>query len=147
MRRLGTLPLMHQPGEVWQYNISHDVLGVLVARVTGKPFETFLRERVFDPLGMKDTGFHVPAAKIHRLPPLYAHDPETGKLIVGDEPVADQHVLPRLDAGHPRLLDHALPGDRRLTHRPRRRPGCRRIHSAHPCCARPTRTATGSSNS
>ncbi|MEU7003893.1 serine hydrolase domain-containing protein [Nonomuraea sp. NPDC046570] len=85
MRRLGTLPLMHQPGEHWQYNISHDVLSVLVARVTDKPFETFLRERVFEPLGMKDTGFHVPAGKIDRLPPSYAPDPKTGKLIVWDE--------------------------------------------------------------
>ncbi|RST09485.1 serine hydrolase, partial [Streptomyces sp. WAC05950] len=61
MRRLGTLPLMRQPGEHWQYHLSHDVLGVLVSRVTGRPFETFLRERVLDPLGMKDTAFHVPA--------------------------------------------------------------------------------------
>ncbi|MEU1631129.1 serine hydrolase domain-containing protein, partial [Streptomyces sp. NPDC020096] len=55
MRRLGTLPLMHQPGEHWQYQISNDVLGVLVARVTGQSFETFLGERIFGPLGMKDT--------------------------------------------------------------------------------------------
>ena len=79
MRRLGTLPLMYQPGERWQYHISNDLLGVLVARVTGQSFETFLRERIFDPLGMKDTGFHVPADKIDRLPPLYAPDPQTGE--------------------------------------------------------------------
>ena len=70
---------MYQPGERWQYHISNDVLGVLVARVTGQSFETFLRERIFDPLGMKDTGFHVPADKIDRLPPLYAPDPQTGE--------------------------------------------------------------------
>ncbi|MFD7322098.1 serine hydrolase domain-containing protein [Streptomyces sp. NPDC059875] len=85
MRRLGTLPLMHQPGEHWQYHISHDVLGVLVARVSGRPFETFLRERVLDPLGMKDTGLHVPADKIDRLPPSYAPDRQTGEFIVWDE--------------------------------------------------------------
>jgi CubicO group peptidase (beta-lactamase class C family) len=79
MRRLGTLPLMHQPGERWQYQISSDLLGVLVARVTGQSFESFLRERVFGPLGMADTGFDVPAAKIDRLPPLYAPDPQTGE--------------------------------------------------------------------
>jgi CubicO group peptidase (beta-lactamase class C family) len=78
MRRLGTLPLMHQPGERWQYHIGNDLLGVLVARVTGQSFEAFLRERVFDPMGMKDTGFHVPADKIDRLPTLYAPDPRTG---------------------------------------------------------------------
>ncbi|GAA2793635.1 hypothetical protein GCM10020219_076100 [Nonomuraea dietziae] len=72
MRRLGTLPLMYQPGERWLYNVSDDVLGVLVARVTGQSFEEFLRERIFGPLGMKDTAFHVPADKLDRLPPLYA---------------------------------------------------------------------------
>ncbi|MEU7852380.1 serine hydrolase domain-containing protein [Nonomuraea sp. NPDC049141] len=85
IRRLGTLPLMYQPGERWQYQISHDVLSVLVARVTGQPLETFLRERVFDPLGMTDTAFHVPADKIDRLPTLYAPDPQTGEFHVWDE--------------------------------------------------------------
>ncbi|MFD1547506.1 serine hydrolase domain-containing protein [Nonomuraea guangzhouensis] len=85
IRRLGTLPLMYQPGERWQYQISHDVLSVLVARVTGQPFETFLRERVLDPLGMKDTGFHVPADKIDRFPTLYAPDPQSGEFHVWDE--------------------------------------------------------------
>ena len=59
-----TLPLMHQPGERWMYNTGSDVLGVLIARAAGQPFETFLRERLFEPLGMKDTGFSVPAGKI-----------------------------------------------------------------------------------
>ncbi|MFC4530740.1 serine hydrolase domain-containing protein [Sphaerisporangium dianthi] len=85
MRRLGTLPLMHQPGERWQYHISNDLLGVLVARVTGRSFETFLRERIFGPLGMTDTGFHVPAGEIDRLPTLYAPDPRTGEFNVWDE--------------------------------------------------------------
>ncbi|WP_412543072.1 serine hydrolase domain-containing protein [Longispora sp. K20-0274] len=84
MRRLGTLPLMHQPGAQWQYQISHDVIGVLVARVTGQTYEKFLSERVFEPLGMKDTGFHVPAGKIDRLPPSYAPDPQTGEFTVWD---------------------------------------------------------------
>lgn len=74
-------------GEWWLYNISDDVLGVLVAMVTGTSFETFLRERIFDPLGMKDTGFHVPADKIDPLQPLYAPDPHTWELYVWDEAV------------------------------------------------------------
>ncbi|WP_435604178.1 serine hydrolase domain-containing protein [Streptomyces sp. bgisy130] len=94
MRRLGTLPLMYQPGERWQYNISDDVLGVLVARVTGRPFEMFLRERILDPLDMKDTGFHVPADKIDRLPPLYAPDPQTGEFLVADEAEGGHHSKP-----------------------------------------------------
>ncbi|MFJ9472197.1 serine hydrolase domain-containing protein [Streptomyces caniferus] len=94
MRRLGTLPLMHQPGERWQYHLSNDLLGVLVARATGQSFDTFLRERVFGPLGMKDTGFHVPADKIDRLPPLYAPDPQTGEFIVWDEAEGGRHSRP-----------------------------------------------------
>jgi CubicO group peptidase (beta-lactamase class C family) len=80
MRRLGTLPLMHQPGERWMYNTGSDVLGVLIARVSGHPLETFLRERVFDPLGMKDTSFSVPASKLERLVTGYWTSPETGRL-------------------------------------------------------------------
>ncbi|MFJ3882354.1 serine hydrolase domain-containing protein [Streptomyces sp. NPDC090077] len=94
MRRLGTLPLMRQPGEQWQYHISHDVLGVLVSRVTGKPFETFLRERVLDPLGMKDTGFHVPSDKLDRLPPSYAPDPQTGEFHVWDGAEGGRYSTP-----------------------------------------------------
>ncbi|MEU7838310.1 serine hydrolase domain-containing protein [Nonomuraea sp. NPDC049129] len=85
MRRLGALPLMDQPGERWQYHTSSDLLGVLVARVTGQSFATFLRERVLDPLGMTDTAFHVPADKIDRLPPSYVPDPQTGEFNVWDD--------------------------------------------------------------
>ncbi|MEC0177087.1 serine hydrolase [Paenibacillus favisporus] len=94
MRRLGALPLMHQPGERWQYHISNDLLGVLVARVTGQSFETFLRERIFDPLGMKDTSFYVPADKIDRLPPLYAPNPQTGEFNVWDEAEGGRYSQP-----------------------------------------------------
>jgi CubicO group peptidase (beta-lactamase class C family) len=94
MRRLGTLPLMHQPGEQWQYHVSNDLLGVLVSRVTGKSFEAFLRERVFEPLGMGDTGFHVPSDKMDRLPPLYAPDPRTGEFHVWDPAEGGRHSQP-----------------------------------------------------
>src|SRR5438067_4840523 len=82
MRRLGQLPLMHQPGEKWMYNTGSDVLGVLIARASGQPLETFLRERLFEPLGMKDTGFSVPAASLDRLTTSYWTDPTSGKLTV-----------------------------------------------------------------
>ncbi|MFG3437726.1 serine hydrolase domain-containing protein [Nonomuraea sp. NPDC047897] len=85
MRRLGELPLMHQPGEHWQYQISSDLVGVLVSRVTGQSFEEFLRERIFEPLGMRDTGFHVPADQIDRLPDAYAPDPASGEFLVWDQ--------------------------------------------------------------
>ncbi|MFW5418111.1 beta-lactamase family protein [Nocardiopsis sp. CNT-189] len=94
MRRLGALPLAHHPGERWQYHIAADLVGVLVARVTGEPFEAFLRERVFGPLGMEDTGFHVPAGKMDRLPPLYAPDPRTGEFHVWDEAEGGRHSRP-----------------------------------------------------
>ncbi|GAA4952157.1 serine hydrolase [Nonomuraea thailandensis] len=94
MRRLSTLPLMYQPGERWLYNLGDDLLGVLVARVTGQTFEEFLRERIFDPLGMTDTGFHVPAHKIDRLPPLYAPDGQTGEFTVEDQAEGGHHSTP-----------------------------------------------------
>jgi CubicO group peptidase (beta-lactamase class C family) len=84
MRRLGALPLMHQPGERWLYNTSCDVLGVLIARVAGKSFEAFLRECLFDPLGMKDTAFSVPPSKLDRLAGIYQFNQDTNKLDLFD---------------------------------------------------------------
>ena len=94
MRRLGSLPLMHQPGERWMYNTGSDVLGVLLARASGQPLETFLRERLFEPLGMKDTGFSVPAASLDRLATSYWTDAASGKLTVYDEPRGGQWSRP-----------------------------------------------------
>ncbi len=85
LRRLGTLPLMCQPGGRWMYHTGSDVLGVLVARVAGQPFETFLKERIFDPLGMRDTGFFVPAAKLGRFASCYAVNAGSGALELFDD--------------------------------------------------------------
>jgi CubicO group peptidase (beta-lactamase class C family) len=90
IRRLGTLPLMHQPGEKWMYDTGSDVLGVLIARASGQPLETFFRERLFEPIGMKDTGFSVPAPKLDRLATSYWTDPASGLLVVYDEAVGGQ---------------------------------------------------------
>ncbi len=84
IRRLGSLPLLHQPGERWMYHTASDVLGVLIARVADQPFEAFLRERVFEPLGMTDTAFSVPAAKLDRLATSYQVNPNTGALELYD---------------------------------------------------------------
>jgi CubicO group peptidase (beta-lactamase class C family) len=84
IRRLGRLPLLHQPGERWMYHTSSDVLGVLIARVADQPLESFLRERVFEPLGMPDTGFSVPAAELHRLATSYQVNPDDGGLELYD---------------------------------------------------------------
>ena len=94
IRRLGSLPLMHQPGKKWMYSTGSDVLGVLIARASGQPFEAFLRERIFDPLGMKDTGFSVPAEKINRLATSYATNPQTGAFEVYDQPANGQWSRP-----------------------------------------------------
>ncbi len=85
MRRLGSLPLAHQPGERWLYHMSGEILGVLIARVSGKSLGAFLHERIFEPLGMTDTGFQVPEPKLDRLPTCYGTDMVTGKLVVLDE--------------------------------------------------------------
>ncbi|HEY7976445.1 MAG TPA: serine hydrolase domain-containing protein [Ktedonobacterales bacterium] len=85
MRRFATLPLLHQPGEQWMYNTGSDVLGVLIARASGQPLETFLRERIFEPLGMRDTSFSVPEEKLDRLTTCYQTDPATGALTIYDE--------------------------------------------------------------
>jgi CubicO group peptidase (beta-lactamase class C family) len=84
MRRLGTLPLMYQPGESWLYHTGSDVLGVLIARASEQPLETFFRERIFEPLGMKDTSFSVPAGKQDRFVSCYSFSPQTKKLDVTD---------------------------------------------------------------
>jgi CubicO group peptidase (beta-lactamase class C family) len=94
IRRLGTLPLMHQPGEKWMYNTGSYVLGVLIARASGQPLEAFLRERIFEPLGMKDTSFSVPAAKLDRLATAYSTNPGTGALELYDRPEASQWSRP-----------------------------------------------------
>jgi len=94
MRRLGRLPLMHQPGEQWMYNTGSDVLGVLIARASGQPFETFLRERLFEPLEMRDTSFSVPEASLDRLATSYWTDPTSGKLTVYDGAVGGQWSRP-----------------------------------------------------
>jgi CubicO group peptidase (beta-lactamase class C family) len=69
LRNLGSLPWIAQPGERWMYHVSADVLGVLIARVSGQSFGKFLCTHIFDPLGMKDTGFYVGPAAVDRLPP------------------------------------------------------------------------------
>ncbi|HUP25233.1 MAG TPA: serine hydrolase domain-containing protein [Thermoanaerobaculia bacterium] len=69
--KLSKLPLLHQPGTKWQYSVSVDVQGYLVEVLSGKKFDVFLRERIFEPLGMKDTAFWVDEKNAHRLATLY----------------------------------------------------------------------------
>jgi CubicO group peptidase (beta-lactamase class C family) len=74
MARIGRMPLMHQPGERWMYHTGADILAVLIARISGMRLEDFLQERLFTPLGMRDTGFSVAPAAQHRLAACYTVD-------------------------------------------------------------------------
>jgi CubicO group peptidase (beta-lactamase class C family) len=82
MRRIGSLPLVHHPGERWLYHTGMDVAGILVERASGKKLGDFQRERIFEPLGMKDTGFWVPQQQAQRLATCYWRKPETNELQV-----------------------------------------------------------------
>jgi CubicO group peptidase (beta-lactamase class C family) len=88
LRKLSSLPLLHQPGESWLYGTGSYVLGALIARASGQSFERFLKQRIFEPLGMKDTGFSVPAEKHARLVPAYLGDAQ-GALQQMDGPGRD----------------------------------------------------------
>jgi CubicO group peptidase (beta-lactamase class C family) len=77
--KLGTIPLMYQPGSTWEYGLSIDVLGLVVERVSGQTLGQYLQRRVFRPLGMVDTGFIVPPEKLKRYAKALPNDPETGK--------------------------------------------------------------------
>jgi CubicO group peptidase (beta-lactamase class C family) len=72
--RLSTLPLLYQPGTRWVYSVSVDIQGYLVEKLSGKTFPEFLRSRLFEPLGMRDTGFSVPVEKLPRVATIYSYD-------------------------------------------------------------------------
>jgi CubicO group peptidase (beta-lactamase class C family) len=129
MRRYGSLPLVYQPGERWLYNAGSEILGVLIARVAGKTFGEFLNERIFAPLGMKDTAFCAPKDKHYRFTTAYMYDSAARQLKVFDPPVTGRFSNPpvfengaaglvstaddfnafarmMLGAGSPRVLSH-----------------------------------------
>jgi CubicO group peptidase (beta-lactamase class C family) len=89
---LATIPLEFSPGEAWNYSVATDVLGYLIGKISGKPFEQFVRERILDPLGMTDTGFHVPADKAHRLAACYSA--EKGGMVLQDDPTKSSFLSP-----------------------------------------------------
>jgi CubicO group peptidase (beta-lactamase class C family) len=101
---LAQIPLEFSPGEAWNYSVSTDVIGYLIGKITGQPFETFLKQRIFDPLQMKDTDFFVPAEKAHRLAACYSASPQgamtfhaterKGGLTLQDDPVTSSFLSP-----------------------------------------------------
>jgi CubicO group peptidase (beta-lactamase class C family) len=78
MRRLGTLPLLFEPGTRWNYSMSTDVCGALVERMSGQTLDEFFRTRIFEPLGMHDTGFSSPESEVDRCSVLYVLVPGKG---------------------------------------------------------------------
>jgi CubicO group peptidase (beta-lactamase class C family) len=97
IRRLSTLPLLYQPGERWLYHTGSEVLGVLIARAAGQPLDEFMRERVFEPLGMVDTGFAT--SHVDRLCSCYATNPESGERFLYDEPNGQWAEPPAFPSG------------------------------------------------
>ncbi|MEZ0092567.1 serine hydrolase domain-containing protein [Streptacidiphilus sp. EB129] len=98
MATLARIPLLDQPGRSWLYNTCSDILGVLIARASGSPLTEFLAERMFEPLGMVDTGFHVPADKLHRFTSFYRTDPEGGLQLI-DAPTGEWSSPPPFPSG------------------------------------------------
>src|SRR6202035_2566242 len=96
---LAKLPLEFSPGEAWNYSVSTDVLGYLIGKISGKPFEQFLQERIFDPLGMTDTGFFVPASKAYRLAAWYSADGKGGMTLQDDPTESSFLSQPSLVSG------------------------------------------------
>ena len=96
---LAELPLVAQPGTEWHYSVGMDVLGRLVEVVSGMPFGEFLQQRIFDPLGMEDTGFHVPADKLDRFAANYTPTPDGGMQLVDAPETSSYREPPAVELG------------------------------------------------
>jgi len=94
INRLSKLPLLYQPGTKWVYSVSVDIQGYLVEKLSGKTFPEFLRTRLFEPLGMIDTAFYVPAEKLPRTATVYAYDKARAGLTPAEPIVTTPPGLP-----------------------------------------------------
>jgi CubicO group peptidase (beta-lactamase class C family) len=104
---LSQMPLEFSPGEAWNYSVSTDVVGYLVGKISGMPFEDFLRTRIFEPLGMVDTGFSVREGQAHRLTACYQAKPGGG-MTLQDDPTASPFLkAPALVSGGGGLVSTA----------------------------------------
>src|SRR5215469_12558244 len=106
MAALARIPLLYQPGEAWLYNTCSDIQGVLIARVSGRPLPEFLAERLFEPLGMSDTGFAVPAGQLHRFTSYYRAG-SAGGLDLVDPPDGQWSSAPAFPSGAGGLVSTA----------------------------------------
>ncbi|MDX2033913.1 MAG: serine hydrolase domain-containing protein [Blastocatellia bacterium] len=92
-KKVASLPLLFHPGERWNYGVNTDILGRLVEALSGVSLDEFFRERIFKPLGMNDTAFEVPAAKLDRFPVTYQWD-GAGKRVIADHPGKSRFASP-----------------------------------------------------
>jgi len=104
---LAEMPLVAQPGTEWNYSVGMDVLGRLVEVVSGQTFRDFLKERIFDPLGMTDTDFYVPEDKIGRFAANYSPKPGGGMVLADDPETSPYRTLPALEMGGSGLVGTA----------------------------------------
>jgi CubicO group peptidase (beta-lactamase class C family) len=95
IEKLGSLPLLHHPGTVWDYSLSIDVLGLVVEAISTQTLGQFLQVRLFEPLGMKDTSFVVPPGKVSRYAKALPNDPDTGQ----PQSVADSTKPTKFECG------------------------------------------------
>jgi CubicO group peptidase (beta-lactamase class C family) len=94
INRVAKLPLLYQPGQGWVYSVSVDIQGYLVEKLSGKPFPDFVRERIFQPLGMKDSGFYVPEEKVSRVATIYQGTPGGLTAMPRDPGISQPPALP-----------------------------------------------------
>ena len=99
VKALVELPLVAQPGTEWHYSVGMDVLGRLVEVVSGMSFGEFLQQRIFDPLGMVDTGFHVPADKLDRFASNYTPTPDGGMQLADAPETSSYREPPAVEMG------------------------------------------------
>ncbi|WP_188055081.1 serine hydrolase domain-containing protein [Sphingosinithalassobacter sp. CS137] len=105
---LGKLPLEFSPGSAWNYSVSTDVLGAVIERVSGQPLDRLFEERIFAPLGMADTGFHVPPEKAERLTDCYTLQPGEGRVMYDRGASSAWAQPPKLRSGGGGLVSTAL---------------------------------------
>jgi CubicO group peptidase (beta-lactamase class C family) len=107
VKKLAGIPLAFSPGTAWNYSVSTDVCGYLVEVLSGKPFDQYLQERIFGPLCMVDTGFHVPEKKLDRFAACYAPTPDGGRVLFDDPKKSRYSTPPKLFSGGGGLVSTA----------------------------------------
>ncbi len=105
--KVAQLPLIFDPGTRWNYSIATDMCGYLVEVISGMPFDRFLQERIFTPLGMPETGFHVPEERQDRFAACYSVTPTGGRVLSDDPATSDYLKVPKLLSGGGGLVSTA----------------------------------------